>query len=362
VTEVELSIVVYFPFSLITLYIEREVHSNGKFNLCHFPLQGRSVSTVLWSPQCLSLPGDRTIRALRAERKILTSANGTSCSASHELRLFALSLLFSGVRATHKCLAFCNFCENFGQCHSPSWITPHLLCLRKARVFPLLPTALASVSFGFVLVRVRVLFITTCASTHLSWIGLRILVNVSLHAFYYSISYRRYMALFTNISLSCAVYVELWAPFSTSVLTASSLTSSLESKTASMESKEAPGCFQFHFLISIAHINRVLERCPFYSRTSLHCTSVGKQPVFAWNSWISAPNLAFECSLFKFKIALVKVDATNMRWPFWIQISLHSSGDGGRPIFARRFFARKLEKIVNEDAKTSTEKTLEENQ
>jgi len=48
------------------------------------------------------------------------------------------------------------FCENFGQCPSPSWYTPHLLCLRNARAFPLLPAALASVSFGFVLVRVRV--------------------------------------------------------------------------------------------------------------------------------------------------------------------------------------------------------------
>jgi len=61
-----------------------------------------------------------------------------------------------GVRATHKCLAFCKFCVNFGQCPSPSRFTPHLLCLRNARAFPLLPAALASVSFGFVLVRVRV--------------------------------------------------------------------------------------------------------------------------------------------------------------------------------------------------------------
>jgi len=30
-----------------------------------------------------------------------------------------------------------------------------LLCLRNARAFPLLPAALASVPFGFVLVRVR---------------------------------------------------------------------------------------------------------------------------------------------------------------------------------------------------------------
>ena len=30
---------------------EREVHDNGKFNLCHFPLQGRSVSTLLCNLQ-----------------------------------------------------------------------------------------------------------------------------------------------------------------------------------------------------------------------------------------------------------------------------------------------------------------------
>jgi len=38
-----------------------------------------------------------------------------------------------------------------------------LLCLRNARAFPLLPAALASVPFGFVLVRVRVRFLP---STH----------------------------------------------------------------------------------------------------------------------------------------------------------------------------------------------------
>jgi len=38
-----------------------------------------------------------------------------------------------------------------------------LLCLRNARAFPLLPAALASVSFGFVLVRVRVVVITYMA-------------------------------------------------------------------------------------------------------------------------------------------------------------------------------------------------------
>jgi hypothetical protein len=33
-----------------------------------------------------------------------------------------------------------------------------MLCLRNARAFPLLPAALAPVPFGFVLVRVRVMF------------------------------------------------------------------------------------------------------------------------------------------------------------------------------------------------------------
>ena len=33
-----------------------------------------------------------------------------------------------------------------------------MLCLRNARAFPLLPAALASVSFGFVSVQVRVIF------------------------------------------------------------------------------------------------------------------------------------------------------------------------------------------------------------
>jgi len=46
--------------------------------------------------------------------------------------------------------------SNFGQCPSPSLYTLHLLCLRNARAFPLLPAALASVSLWFALVRVRV--------------------------------------------------------------------------------------------------------------------------------------------------------------------------------------------------------------
>jgi len=50
---------------------------------------------------------------------------------------------------------FANFPRNLANA-PPSWIIPHLLCLRNVRAFPLLPAALASVSFRFVLVRVRV--------------------------------------------------------------------------------------------------------------------------------------------------------------------------------------------------------------
>ena len=45
--------------------------------------------------QGLSWPGDRTIGALRAERQILTSANGTACSARHELRSRAFLFIVS---------------------------------------------------------------------------------------------------------------------------------------------------------------------------------------------------------------------------------------------------------------------------
>jgi len=59
-----------------------------------------------------ALPGpfmarDRTIGALRAERQILTSANGTPCFARHELRSRAFLFIVSAeCDATHKCLAF----------------------------------------------------------------------------------------------------------------------------------------------------------------------------------------------------------------------------------------------------------------
>ena len=47
--------------------------------------------------------------AVCAERKIMTSSNGTSFSARHELRSRAFLFIvyrFCRVRATHKCLAF----------------------------------------------------------------------------------------------------------------------------------------------------------------------------------------------------------------------------------------------------------------
>ena len=45
--------------------------------------------------QGLSWPGGRTIGALRAERQMLTSANGTSCSARHELSSRAFLFIVS---------------------------------------------------------------------------------------------------------------------------------------------------------------------------------------------------------------------------------------------------------------------------
>jgi len=40
-------------------------------------------------------------------------------------------------------------------------------------------------------------------------------------------------------------------------------------------------CCRFHFWISLSYVKGVLERCPFCNRTSLHCASVGKQPILA---------------------------------------------------------------------------------
>ena len=94
----------------------------------------------------------RTIGALRAERHTLTSAEWTSCPACHELLcslLARLPLYCSAECATPKNSSlFAFFSRNLANAPLP--------CLRNARAFPLLPAALASVPFGFVLVRVRV--------------------------------------------------------------------------------------------------------------------------------------------------------------------------------------------------------------
>ena len=86
---------------------------------------------------------------------------------------------------------------------------------------------------------------------------------------------------------------------------------------------------RFHFWISLSYVDGVLERCPFCNRISLHCASVGMQPMFAWSSCISAPNVCiFECSLFHNDIALGKLDAAIVRWPFWIRISFNCTSVG----------------------------------
>ena len=99
----------------------------------------------------------RTIGALRAERHTLTSAEWTSCSACHE-HLCSRAFLFIVLRsAQHPQIPrFLQIFRGILPMPLSLLITPHLLCLRNARAFPLLPAALASVPFGFVLVRVRV--------------------------------------------------------------------------------------------------------------------------------------------------------------------------------------------------------------
>ena len=104
----------------------------------------------------------RTIGALRAERHTLTSAEWTSCSACHELlcsRAFLFIVYCSAECATPTNTSLsANFPRDLANAPLPpeSFCTCFLLCLRNARAFPLLPAALASAPFGFVLVRVRV--------------------------------------------------------------------------------------------------------------------------------------------------------------------------------------------------------------
>ena len=96
---------------------------------------------------------------LRNIRKIRGSIVSGLVRNKRRFRALLLCVPRSTLPSTHKCPAFC---EGLGQCPSPSRVIQYLLVLRNARAFPLLPAALASVSFGFELVRVRVT-ILTCA-------------------------------------------------------------------------------------------------------------------------------------------------------------------------------------------------------
>jgi len=77
-------------------------HKRPASTLLFVFLRGTSLFTAtLWTRKeflpCLGLswPGGRTIGAMRADRQILTSANGTSCSARHELRSRAFLFIVS---------------------------------------------------------------------------------------------------------------------------------------------------------------------------------------------------------------------------------------------------------------------------
>ena len=96
--------------------------------------------------QGLSWPGGRTIGALRAERQILASANGTSCSARHKLRsrafLFIVSaecalptnaslfVIFARIlaNAPHDSLRTCFVCATHAHPHffPQHWLLCHL--------------------------------------------------------------------------------------------------------------------------------------------------------------------------------------------------------------------------------------------
>ena len=90
--------------------------------------------------QGLSWPGDRTLGALRAERQLLTSANGTSCSARHELCSRAFLFIVSA------------------ECALPTNASLFAIFARILANAPPPHESLRTcfVSVGFVLVRVRV--------------------------------------------------------------------------------------------------------------------------------------------------------------------------------------------------------------
>ena len=100
----------------------------------------------------------RTIGALRAERHTLTSAEWTSCSACHEL-LCSRAFLFIVLRSAQN-QQIPRFLQIFrGIWPMPLSLLNHsalALFAQRTRIPTSASRALASVPFGFVLVRVRV--------------------------------------------------------------------------------------------------------------------------------------------------------------------------------------------------------------
>ena len=147
------------PLACCCLYFE------GGFSIhCHSA--DEEEVPVPSKPHMAQGQNNRRLTALRAERHTLTFAERSSCSACHEL-LCSRAFLFIVLRsAQHPQI------PRFLQIFRGIWPMPlsllnysALLCLRNARAFPLLPAALASVLFGFVLVRVR----RHSRSTKLGW-------------------------------------------------------------------------------------------------------------------------------------------------------------------------------------------------
>ena len=126
-----------------------------------FPERGARYSLPLrlrkefLSCQGLSRFGERTIGALCAERHILTSAKWNLVFRKSRATLVRLPL-YLFLQSAQYTQNFPVLARIFAVSPLLDISTSHLLCLRYARALPLLPAALASVSFGFVLVRVRV--------------------------------------------------------------------------------------------------------------------------------------------------------------------------------------------------------------
>jgi len=115
---------------------------------CHMPLRGRETRNEKRGKERVPVPSS-------ALKGTLWPQPVEPCvSACQELICSRTSLFIALWSAQHPQIPhFYKFSEGLGQCSCPSWIILHLLCLRNARTFPLLPAALASVSFGFVFVR-----------------------------------------------------------------------------------------------------------------------------------------------------------------------------------------------------------------